>query len=505
MKRLILKNASANLLRLAVSGLLALLLPPLLVRRLSTPTYGTWMLLVQLAGYVAFLEFGLQVVIARFVAHAEELKDRERRDGIVSTAFVLLTGAACLGVCLAGILAWKLPRMFPAMPVGLHKTSRTALFLMGTTFAITLPFSAIHAVFMGQQRNQIAAVIMVITKLTMAILVVGSVVAHFGIATMGGSVAVSNLVSVAVSYFAWRIWASDVRIRVHLAAESYARQIFRYCIGLGVWYLAMILISGVDLIIVGMFDYSETAYYATAVTLTSVVVLAQNAICSALLPASAALSAREDAGRLGSLLVSSTRYATLALLFMAIILVLGGRAILGVWVGHDFAVRSTPIMQMLIAANVVRLAMLPYSTLLLGVGVQGKVLLAPIAESITNLISSIIGASICGAMGVALGTLIGAFVGITLYFTYHMPRNTAIAADRLILIKEGLLRPFICALPFLGLILFREIAPKMFFGTLLLWSCIAAVGAPLLLWSVGLRTSDKQLFGTRILNLSGSK
>jgi O-antigen/teichoic acid export membrane protein len=499
MKRVVLKNASANLFRLAISGVVALALPPFLVRTLSTTTYGTWMLLLQLAGYSAFLEFGLQVAVARFVAHAEELNDREQRDGIVSTAFLILVFVAGLGLCLIGVLAWLLPRMFPAMPVGLHRESQTALLAMGTAFAVSLPFSAIQAVFIGQQRNEVPVVIVIGAKLTMAVLVVASVFAHLGIAAMGAGVAISNLFSAGASYVAWRTWASEVRIRVHLVTRSYAKLIITYCAGLGVWYLSMILISGLDLIVVARFDYAATAYYATAVVLTNVVVLAQNAIFAALLPASAVLSAREDSHRLGTLLVSSTRYGMLILLFMALPLILGGKMILGVWIGQEFAARSTLIMQTLVAANLVRLSFLPYATLLLGAGLQGKVLFSPIAESITNLLCSVVGAVLWGAEGVALGTLVGSFVGITVHFTYHMPRTTAIAVDRSLFVKDGLLRPLICALPFFGLILIHAMSPNMPPGTLVLLFCIAAVGATCLLWSVGLRFSDRQ-FLERVLS-----
>jgi len=61
----------------------------------------------------------------------------------------------------------------------------------------------------------------------------------------------------------------------------------------------MLLISGLDLSIVGIFDYKMTAYYAIAATLANFVAQAQGAIFSALLPASAVLGARGDGERLG--------------------------------------------------------------------------------------------------------------------------------------------------------------------------------------------------------------
>src|ERR1041385_247880 len=97
LERTIVKNASANLLRLVGSGVVALLLTPFLIRMLSRDAYATWAILLPLTLYVSYLDFGMQTAVARFVAYAEELNDLKARDGIVSTAFLMLAIAAILG------------------------------------------------------------------------------------------------------------------------------------------------------------------------------------------------------------------------------------------------------------------------------------------------------------------------------------------------------------------------------------------------------------------------
>src|SRR2546426_4590037 len=111
LRRSIVKNASVNLVRLGGSGIVALLLPPFLVRTLPRDTYSAWALLLQLTLYVGLLDFGIQTAVARFVAHADEVKDPAQRDGITSTALALLVLSATLGFCLVAILAWQLPRV----------------------------------------------------------------------------------------------------------------------------------------------------------------------------------------------------------------------------------------------------------------------------------------------------------------------------------------------------------------------------------------------------------
>jgi O-antigen/teichoic acid export membrane protein len=363
---------------------------------------------------------------------------------------------------------------------------------MGGSFALGLPVSVINAIFIGQQRNKIPVGILTVNKLATAVLIGIVVLRHSGIAAMGAVVASANIISYCASAIAWRTWAPHVTIHFRLASKSWAKHIASYSAALGVWYLGTMMVTGLDLSIVGVFDYAAVAYYAVAVTLTNFVVQTQNAIFAAVLPASAVLNARGDSQKLGTLLVSSTRYGMLVLLAMALPLLLAGKLILGIWVGRDYALRSTLIMQFLVVANVVRLSFLPYATLLLGMGEQRKVVMSPIAEGITNLLVSVCLASFFGAIGVAIGTLVGSFVSVGFHVLHNMPRTAGIDVDRFLFVKEGLFRPLLCAVPFTLLVLSHIANPRMEVRTLAFLSAFAIISTCYLLWNFGLIRSDRE-------------
>jgi len=491
LERKVVRNASANLLRLAGSGVIALALPPFLVRMLPKDTYGAWALLLQVTLYVGYLDFGVQTAVARFVAHSEELGDTDQRDGILSTAFAILTSAAVLGYALIAVLIWQFPKMFPQMPGSLRGPAQIALLFMGGSFAIGLPVSVIYAYFTGVQRNEVPAVMAIVNKVAMAVCVVGVVLHHNGLAAMGAAVAAANLLSYLGAYVALRTLADRVRIRLLLVSKTCVRQIAGYSGTLTIWMVSMLMISGLDLTVVGIFDYKSTAYYAVAATLTNFLAQALGAIFAALLPASAVLAARGDSRRLGTMLVSSTRYGMLILLGMALPLIVAGHFVIRKWAGADYAQHSTLILQVLLIANVIRLCALPYSTLLLGTGQQQKVIVSPLAEGVTNLAASIAGAYLIGAVGVAIGTLIGAFVGVGLHFFYNMPRTALISIDRRRLLKDGLLRPLVCAVPFCLLLPFYSSVVELSRPGEFLLFAASSVGGASLLWNYGLLRSDR--------------
>jgi hypothetical protein len=66
-KLLIVKNASANLVRGSASAAVALVLPSFLTRSMSVDAFAAWSLVLQLSAYVGYLDLGIQTAIARLV------------------------------------------------------------------------------------------------------------------------------------------------------------------------------------------------------------------------------------------------------------------------------------------------------------------------------------------------------------------------------------------------------------------------------------------------------
>ncbi len=69
------KNIALSLARVGVNSLVALVLPAYLTHHLPVATYGAWALILQLAAFVSFLDFGVQTGVAKFVAEYDARDD----------------------------------------------------------------------------------------------------------------------------------------------------------------------------------------------------------------------------------------------------------------------------------------------------------------------------------------------------------------------------------------------------------------------------------------------
>ena len=56
-KRKVLQGSASNMVRVLLSLMVSLVLPPFLVHRLSTAEYGAWVLILQCSAYVGLLDF----------------------------------------------------------------------------------------------------------------------------------------------------------------------------------------------------------------------------------------------------------------------------------------------------------------------------------------------------------------------------------------------------------------------------------------------------------------
>src|SRR5271167_320848 len=145
------KNAVANLIRGGAAGVVAIFLPAVLVRHMNQLNYSVWVLILQVAAYSSYLEFGLQTAVGRYIAIADEKRDSVQRDTIFSTAFAGLSIAAVLAITLLCAATLGAATLFPAVPPALLRQMQWALLIVGTSLALGLPSSAWTGVFIGLQ------------------------------------------------------------------------------------------------------------------------------------------------------------------------------------------------------------------------------------------------------------------------------------------------------------------------------------------------------------------
>ena len=272
---------------------------------------------------------------------------------------------------------------------------------------------------------------------------------HGKIVQLAWAMAAFNVATAAGQFFGWSKYARDrVNFSFRLIDRLAALRLAKYSGVLSVWTVASLFVSGLDMIIVGHYDYKNTGYYAIATAVTNFMLLVINSLFSPLLPAISSLQSGSTPDRIGEMTIKVTRYCVLLICLIGLPLVFGSYPLLKLWVGHDYAIRSALFLQVLVLGNVIRMCGYPYSLIVVATGKQHLATMAAIAEAAVNVTVSIYLVQRIGAVGVAIGTLVGAFISVALHIALSMKLTRAtITMSRRAFVFQGILRPLLCVIP----------------------------------------------------------
>ena len=445
-RALIFKNAFASIACGGAGALVAIILPPFLTKILSKDAYNTWLLILQLSTYVNFLDCGMQRGVGRFVAHYTELGDISKRNGIVSTAIVLLSGLSAIAMGGVAILAWQLPHLFKDMPSTLHQEAQVSLLIVGGSLAIGLTFSAFAGACIGLHRYDIPAWGIGTSKLVGGVGVVSIANTSHSLVSMAVVMGIANIGAGIWIFLAHQKLGDNILISIHLVSKQLVLELSEYCFGMSIWTIGIMMVSGLDTVIVSFFDYGSLVYYNLAATVTNLIIGVQCAIIGSIMPTAAAMGARGNREELGKFLLDSTRYGTIVIILTSLP-ILFGKWMISLWVGVEYADRVVPILSLLILGNSIRYLAAPYSAIVASVGEQNLVITAPLVEGAVNLIVSVALVSHMGIIGVAIGTIVGGFVNIWIHFNYNLPRTKSILISKGQNLWKVIIRPLVSTIP----------------------------------------------------------
>jgi O-antigen/teichoic acid export membrane protein len=417
------RNALASASRVIANSLVLLFLPICLTHWMSVARYAAWVLILQLGAYVLFLDLGIQTGVAKFVAQYVERRDLDGASRSASAGMAIMLAAAMLGVLLTFGLVWQIPKLLGAMPTDLYRDVRLSMLLIGLSQSIGLVGSVFSAIFFGLQRYTIPIAIAILNRSLFAAAVI--VVAYFrgSLWAMGMAGAAVTLFTGLLQYMAWKRSASFVRVRLRLIQSSALKEMMQYCSVLAVWSGAMLCISGLDIVLVGHYEFSQTGYYSIATLPNSLMITLLTAVLSPLIPAASALRTRRTAIEMGEMLIRTARYSSLFLLLCGMPLIVCGQLILHLWVGPAYAQHTLMYLRILVIANLIRYAFAPYATMIVALGRQKAATASCVLEASVNLAASLFLARQFGAIGVAYGTLLGAVVGVSVHYLISMRRT----------------------------------------------------------------------------------
>lgn len=404
------RNTLASWANYAIATLATLLLTPLVIQTLSTPVYGVWVLITQLVGYGGLLDLALQPAVVKYIAEARaKRQDRELRR-LLSTAFAIQTVLAMLLLAAVWLASTRLDQWFHLGGVELA-SARQAWVLLAIGASIGFPASVFTAVLKGLQRQDLVAWLGSTSQLVRAAGLLLVVWRGQGLSELAWAVLTANLVGYVGTLLFMLRETGGLFPRWNALQLKTARRLLGFSFyavaGTAGWYL----IYASDAVVIGSrIGAAEVARYGVALSVLTFVAGTVTAFTATLMPLASELDARGALSASQRTYLVGTRFSLQLSLPLALGLLLWGQELLTFWVGPDLGEAASPVLRILVVAQLASLMNAASVPMAVGAGWQRPAAVLVVCEGVANLSLSLFLAPRMGVVGVALGTLLPALV-----------------------------------------------------------------------------------------------
>ena len=405
-RKTILRNTSLGMVSQGTGIVLAVLITPFTIHHLGLSTYGLWILVSSVVGYLGLTDFGLRPAIGRFIALHLAKNEQEEINVIAATSLISLT--------VSMLVIWSITLFAPFVFLHLfnldgaqEQTAKILLWIIGLSIGLGLPLSVFDALLIGAGRYDITYAI----DIAIAVVKAGVTIILLSLGYGVVSLVVSNLIFIAVAGCTQLIFAYRIFPNLRLAISQWKFNKLQELYKLGrwsfintIWYR---LAFTTDNVVIGYALNTEAvAVYSIAGRLISYALTGADSFSTVLMPHATALHAQENVTRQIKLLYESTKGSLLYAMFVGVIFWVYGHQVIVFWVGPKFGT-ADGILKILLLPMLSFIGAKTASVLLFTKGEKPYRWLSLIfsIDALSNVILSLILVRFYGMRGVAYGTL----------------------------------------------------------------------------------------------------
>ncbi len=398
-----LRAAVAAYVTRGLSLLLGLVVTPVVLASIGRETYGYWVIVGSVIGYVGMVDFGITGSVATLIAR--EQRDPASVSRIVTNALLALSGAGLLAVVLAFCAALLAPAVLRLEPDSIGLV-RALIVLAGLGLGLSFPVRALKAAFRGTQRIALLRIVEFILSLFRIGLLLLLLHVGAGVFALPWSTVAASVLSTVVF-----LWLAKGQIRgLRLARDLLASGEVRRILGVSAWWflgsLGALFIYQTDNIVVGRYlgPVAVTAYALTH-RLPELVRGQLYQLNLAISPGIGDLVGRGEVEKLREIFPAALRIILFLGISAAALIIVLNRPFVTLWVGKENYAGDR--LTLIFSLTLVYLLVFHTSSIILTNHLDLKVLATTrFVEGVLNLGLSLLLVGTFGTVGVAAATLI---------------------------------------------------------------------------------------------------
>lgn len=404
------RNIVANWSQIVVSALTVFILYPILIERLGETQYGTWLLIMSIAGYFLMMQLGVPMANVRFLSQYMARKDWTGMSRVLSTNLLFFSAIGLATVIVGVLLSLVLGALFD-IPAQYLANARVAMVLVALEVGIRFATETVSGLFHARQQFVAMAVIKNVFSVLRALAMVLFVVYDQGLIWLALIVLVVTIAqSVVMFVYAFRNTPQAKVSRSLVSADT-----FRETFGFGVYVLLLQLAArlsfNTDAMVLGaVVSVAAVVYFSIASSLLLYLTDAVVGIAQTIMPRVSSQHATGDTDGIGDSYLTLSRYVSWLLVPVCTLLVIYSEPFFLLWIGEDFAETSSSILTIMVIGYYLFLVQRGVGfPILLGTSTVKFLTWSFVAAGVINVALSIWWGRQYGFEGVAWGTTVPLF------------------------------------------------------------------------------------------------
>lgn len=361
------RNTIINLIGQALPLIVGVIAVPFVLRGLGQEGYGLLSIAWVILGYFSIFDLGLGRATTKYVAEALGKGEEEYLPPIIWTAVMVQLVLGVIGALVLAAITPLLVENILKINLELQNEARVVFYLLTISVPVVLVSGSFRGVLEAAQRFELVNAVKVPSSTLVFLIPLICVFSGLGLAEIIVLILVARVGALLIfAYLVFRIFPG---LRRFSGSFAFLPRLMVY----GGWVTVSGIISPVlvnlDRFIIGsLISLSAVAYYSVPYEAVTRILIVPVSVSTVLFPAFSVLEGAKDRQRLGILFARSLKYILLASGLMALTVIVFAGEILRLWLGADYAVESTGVLQILALGVVFNsLAHIPFA-LLQGIG-----------------------------------------------------------------------------------------------------------------------------------------
>jgi len=365
--KLLAHNMLLNLIGQGLPLLVGVVSVPFIIRGLGTDRFGLLSLAWVVLGYFAIFDLGLGRATTKFVAEAWGKGEEKEIPHIAWTSVTVQALFGLLGSIVLIALTPLLVGRILNVPPELIGEAKVMFYILAPSVPIVLISSSFQGILEAFQRFDLVNAVKIPSSMLTFLLPLLGLYFEF---RLPGIVALTLLARIGALLVYIML---DFRIMPQLRKYSGSLSLFPRLFSFGGWVTVTNIVGPIlvylDRFLIGsLISLAAVAYYSAPYEIVTRLSIISTSLSVTLFPAFSSLEGVENKEKIGTIFAKSVKYILLTLGPVVLIVMLFARDILGLWLGTEFSLESTIVLQVLALGVLINsLAHTPFA-LLQGVG-----------------------------------------------------------------------------------------------------------------------------------------